>query len=101
MSLLVPGALALGALLPLVVLFYLLKVRRLEQEVGSTLLWDRLYRDLAAHEPWQRLRFQMLLLLQLIFMALLVFAVARPFIVSATAGAENVVILLDLSLIHI
>lgn len=95
MSVLVPGALALLGLLPLVVLFYLLKVRRLEQEVSSTLLWDRLYRDLAAHEPWQRLRFQMLLLLQLIFMALLVFAVARPFVVSSTSGAENVVILLD------
>lgn len=95
MSLLIPGALGLLALLPIVVLFYLLKVRRLEQEISSTLLWDRLYRDLAAHEPWQRLRFQMLLLLQLILMALLVFAVARPFFVSTTRGAENVVILLD------
>ena len=51
MSLLTPLALALGVTLPIVVVFYLLKVRRYDEEVSSTFLWNDLIRDLATHEP--------------------------------------------------
>ena len=60
------------------VIFYLLKVRRHDEEVSSTFLWNDLIRDLAAHEPLQRLRWNLLLLLQLLALALITFAVARP-----------------------
>lgn len=79
MSLLAPIALALGITLPIVIVFYLLKVRRHDEEVSSTFLWNDLIRDLAAHEPLQRLRWNLLLLLQLLALGLLTFAVARPF----------------------
>jgi von Willebrand factor type A domain/Aerotolerance regulator N-terminal len=95
MSLITPLALALGITLPIVVIFYLLKVRRHDEEVSSTFLWNDLIRDLAAHEPLQRLRWNLLLLLQLIGLALITFAVARPF--SAQVGQKPVqaVLLLD------
>ena len=73
------SALALGVTLPIVVIFYLLKVRRHDEEVSSTFLWNDLIRDLAAHEPLQRLKWSLLLLLQLLALALITFAVARPF----------------------
>lgn len=79
MSLLAPFALALGISIPIVIVFYLLKVRRHDEEVSSTFLWNDLIRDLAAHEPLQRLRWNLLLLLQLLALGLLTFAVARPF----------------------
>src|SRR5436305_12465058 len=79
MSLLTPIALALGITLPVVVIFYLLKVRRHDEEVSSTFLWNDLIRDLAAHEPLQRLRWNVLLVLQLIGLALITLAIARPF----------------------
>jgi Ca-activated chloride channel family protein len=79
MSFLTPLALALGISLPIVVIFYLLKVRRHDEEVSSTFLWNDLIRDLAAHEPLQRLKWNLLLLLQLMLLALITFAVARPF----------------------
>ena len=79
MSLLAPLALALGLTLPIVVIFYLLKVRRHDEEISSTFLWNDLIRDLAAHEPLQRLKWSLLLLLQLLALALITFAVARPF----------------------
>ena len=60
MNLLVPVGLALGITLPVVVIFYLLKVRYRDHEVGSTYLWAQLTRDLAVHEPWQRPRFSVL-----------------------------------------
>jgi hypothetical protein len=95
MSLLTPLALALGVTLPIVVIFYLLKVRRHDEEVSSTFLWNDLIRDLAAHEPLQRLKWNLLLLLQLLGLALITFAVARPF--SAQVGQKPVqaVLLLD------
>ena len=65
MSLITPIALVLGITLPIVVVFYLLKVRRHDEEISSTFLWNDLIRDLAAHEPLQRLKWNLLLLLQL------------------------------------
>src|SRR5438045_1459686 len=79
MNLLAPVGLALAVTLPIVVIFYLLKVRRHDEEISSTFLWNDLIRDLAAHEPLQRLKWSLLLVLQLIGLALFAVAVARPF----------------------
>jgi len=87
--------LALGILIPLLVVFYLLKVRRQEFEVGSTYLWQDLIRDLAAHEPWQRFHWSILFLLQLLVIAALVFAVARPFYVAQAEEVVSAVFVLD------
>ena len=83
LSLLTPIALALGVTLPVVVVFYLLKVRRHDEEVSSTFLWNDLIRDLAAHEPLQRLKVSLLLIMQLLGLALITFAVL-PLILIAT-----------------
>src|SRR5207244_13534714 len=95
MSLITPIALALGVTLPIIVVFYLLKVRRHDEEVSSTFLWNDLIRDLAAHEPLQRLRWNLLLLLQLLALALITFAVARPFSEQVGQKPVQAVLLLD------
>src|SRR3981081_3326171 len=95
MSLLTPLALALGITLPVVVIFYLLKVRRHDEEVSSTFLWNDLIRDLAAHEPLQRLKTSLLLLLQLLALALITFAVARPFSEQVGQKPVQAVLLVD------
>src|SRR5213082_1812967 len=95
MSLLTPIALALGITLPIVVIFYLLKVRRRDEEVSSTFLWNDLIRDLAAHEPLQRLKWSLLLVLQLIALALITFAVARPFTEQTGQKPVQAVLLVD------
>jgi len=95
MSLLSPIALALGITLPIVVIFYLLKVRRRDEEVSSTFLWNDLIRDLAAHEPLQRLRWNLLLLLQLLGLALITLAVARPFSEQIGQKPVQAVLLVD------
>ena len=41
---------------PVVLAMYLLKLRRDETVVPSTLLWHRLVADVEANAPWQRLR---------------------------------------------
>lgn len=98
MSLLVPWALALGlALIPALILLYLLKVRRRDYEVGSTYLWTHLLRDLAAHEPWQKLHWSVLLTAQLIVLTLLIAALARPFVPSTAEESIHAILLLDAS----
>jgi Ca-activated chloride channel homolog len=95
MNLLSPLALVLGVTLPIVVVFYLLKVRRHDEEVSSTFLWNDLIRDLAAHEPLQRLKWSLLLLLQLLALALITLAVARPFSEQLGQKPVQAVLLLD------
>ena len=97
MSLLVPGALALTALALPIILFYMLKLRRREVLVSSTMLWRQVLRDREANTPWQRLRRNLLLLLQLLVLALLVLALARPYREVAAAVRGNVVLVLDAS----
>ncbi|HET8570572.1 MAG TPA: VWA domain-containing protein [Candidatus Limnocylindria bacterium] len=84
-------------ILPLIVAFYMLRLRRRDVPVGSTFLWQQLVRDVEANAPWQRLRFSWLLLLQLLIAALVVFAATRPFLNTTSDLAANVVLIVDTS----
>lgn len=97
MSLLAPLALA-GLLLAIpIILMYMLRLRRREVVVSSTYLWQQLLQDKEANTPWQKLRRNLLLILQLIILALLAFALARPFITVPAVSAARVALLLDAS----
>ncbi|HEY8741832.1 MAG TPA: VWA domain-containing protein, partial [Chloroflexota bacterium] len=95
MSFLTPLAAGLLVLVPILVVFYLLKVRRLDYEVGSTFLWRHLTRDVTAHEPWQRLRWNPLLLLQALVMLAIIIALMRPYLARAGAATSFEVVVLD------
>ncbi|RLD00618.1 MAG: hypothetical protein DRI77_00120 [Chloroflexi bacterium] len=97
MSFLTPLALIFAGLSIPILIMYMLKLRRRDVLVSSTLLWRRLLRDREANAPWQRLRRNLLLLLQLLILALLTLALARPFVPAPTVVSGSVVILLDSS----
>ena len=97
MSFLSPLALLGLLFVPVVIAMYLLKLRRDEQVVPSTLLWKRLLTDVEANAPWQRLRRSLLLLLQLLLVALLAFLAARPFLERPAGLAGDVVVVIDTS----
>jgi hypothetical protein len=97
MSLLAPIALAFGLSVPVLLALYLLKVRRTERQVSSVLLWETLRRDLAAHEPWQRLRWSVLLVIQLAILTALTFALARPAILWPAKASSFAAIIVDTS----
>ncbi|MEK7311891.1 MAG: BatA and WFA domain-containing protein [Chloroflexota bacterium] len=97
MSFLTPLFLSLSALAAPIVILYMLKLRRRETEVSSTMLWRMVLRDREANAPWQRLRRNILLLLQLLLLALLVVALARPFIPVPVVATGQVTVLLDAS----
>ena len=95
MTLLAPLALALGALAVPIVLMYVLKLRRQRLVVPSTLLWQRVLEDVQANAPWQRLRPTVLLLLQLLALAALVMAVARPAYTRTETVTGDLVVIVD------
>lgn len=97
MSFLAPAALALSALAAPIVLMYILKLRRQEQEVSSTLLWQRALDDVQANAPWQRLRPNLLLLFQILALAALVLMLAQPAYSRTRTFAGDVIIIVDQS----
>ncbi|MCC7163353.1 MAG: BatA and WFA domain-containing protein [Anaerolineae bacterium] len=97
MNFLVPFAFALVALLPVIVALYFLKLRRTEQRVSSTFLWKTLVRDTAANAPWQRLKPNLLLLFQLLFLIALIAALARPFVWGDAAASSHLILVIDTS----
>lgn len=97
MQFLTPLALLGGLLAIPIILLYMLRLRRREVVISSTFLWQQIVRDNEANTPWQRLRRNLLLLLQLLILAALVIALARPFITVPAVGAGQIVLLLDAS----
>lgn len=81
----------------LIVVMYILKLRRKDVVVSSTFLWRQVIRDVQANAPFQKLRKNLLLFLQLIVAAFLIFALSRPFLKFLSTGGRNMVIIIDTS----
>lgn len=90
---LIAGAIAV----PLLLILYFLKLRRQERVVSSTILWRKAIQDLQVNAPFQRLRRNLLLFLQLLLLLLLGLALSRPVVQHAPAAGEVSVILIDRS----
>jgi hypothetical protein len=97
MSFLAPmsALVAAAIVIPPLVALYFLKLRRREVAVPSTLLWKKAIRDMQVNAPFQRLRRNLLLLLQLLLLAALLFAFARPTTQTAANPGQRVVLVID------
>ncbi|MCL4505132.1 MAG: VWA domain-containing protein [Chloroflexi bacterium] len=95
MSVINPLALFFAALAIPIILLYLLRLQRREQTVSSTLLWRQVVLDREANTLWQRLRRNLLLLLQLLTLAFLVFALVRPYLNLPSTLSGRLIVLLD------
>jgi hypothetical protein len=92
-----PEAFAFAAALPVVVVFYLLKRKRVVKLVSSTLLWEKFLAETQASSPFQRLRHNWLMILQLLLLALVVLGLARPYFAGDTPPSRLRVMILDAS----
>ncbi len=95
MNILQPSALWALAVVPLIVIFYILRPRHRRQVVPSVRLWLQLPSDLEGRPRWRLPVSSLLLLAQLIVAAGLALALARP----ALPGAirQHLILLLDTS----
>ncbi|MBD0379144.1 vWA domain-containing protein [Paenibacillus sedimenti] len=89
------GGLWFALSLPFIVLLYMLKRRYTDTEVSSHLLWQRVLREQEANRPWQKLRRQLLLWLQLLAAALFVIALMQPYVQRQHSAKTHVIFVLD------
>lgn len=97
MSFLAPAAFIFAVTIPVVVLFYLLKRKRVIKVVSSTLLWQKFLAETQASAPFQKLRHNWLLVLQILLLLLAVLALSRPYLSAKTLGGRLIVVILDAS----
>src|SRR5574337_1363585 len=97
MNFLAPAGFVFAAAIPVVVVFYLLKRKRVVKLVSSTLLWQKFLAETQASAPFQRLRKNWLLILQLILLTLAILALARPFFPTKAKPVQLRIIILDAS----
>ncbi len=82
---------------PILLLLYFLKLKRHEQIISSTLLWQRAIRDMQVNAPFQKLRHNILLLIQLLMLFAILFAIAWPILSLRQSSGRRHVILIDRS----
>lgn len=97
MSFLAPAGFLFALAIPVVVLFYLLKRKRVIKLVSSTLLWQKFLAETQASAPFQKLRHNWLLFLQVLLLLLAVLALARPYLSGNVVGGRLLVVILDAS----
>src|SRR5882762_6279902 len=97
MNFLAPIAFVFAASIPVVIVFYLLKRKRVVRLVSSTFLWQQFLAETQASAPFQKLRKNWLLILQISLLVLAVLALARPYFAARTVPAQLRVVILDAS----
>lgn len=89
--------LAFLVLIPVIIILYLLKQKAVDTPFSSNLLWQEIYRNLEAKTPFEKLKQNILMYLQLFLMMLLIFALMAPMLKRGGLAGENVVVVVDTS----
>src|SRR3954469_24758636 len=89
------GAIAAVLSISALLVLYFLKLRRREMPVSSTILWRKAVQDLQVNAPFQKLRRNLLLLLQLLLLIALCLALMRPVANFKKGAGKLTVILID------
>ncbi len=80
-----------------IVALWMLRLKRQDVTVSSLYLWSTLLQETQANAPFQKLRRNLLLFLQLLTAFLLVGAFARPFVYGQGRAGHTIVLVLDTS----
>ncbi len=83
------------SLIPIVIIMYLLKEKTEDMKVPSLFLWQEMYRNKEADRPWEKLKHNILLVLQILIILLLTFALMGPGMSLGDSRSENAVIIID------
>jgi hypothetical protein len=92
-----PALLAAAITVPVLLVLYLLKLRRRPVRVSTTMFWPKATEDVQANVPLRMLRPSWLLLLHLLILACLCAALGRPAMLSGAPAAERIILLMDTS----
>ncbi|MFP4698270.1 MAG: vWA domain-containing protein [Eubacteriales bacterium] len=81
--------------IPLVILLYILKQKAEDQMFSSTFLWQEVYKSVEVNTPWERLKKNFLLFIQLITILLFIITLMHPHIRANYNEHKNVIIVID------
>ncbi len=95
MSLAVPSALAFALVALPIIVFYILKVRLRQVPVSTNMFWKQIFDEKPPRSIWQKFRHLLSLLVQLLLLALMVFALADPYFSWQAMKARRVVLVVD------
>ena len=87
--------LALLALVPVIIFMYLLKQKADKKEVPSLFLWKETYHNIEANTPWEKLKKNWLMILQIILFLILIFALMGPYLLNLGKSTSHVVVIVD------
>jgi len=93
----IAAVIAAAIAVPLLALFYFLKLRRRPVRIGSAMLWMDAVKDLQANVPFRWLKPSILLFLQLLALLLLILAFARPALDAGALPTGRAIFLIDRS----
>lgn len=89
--------LALLVCIPLIILLYMLKQKAREYPFSSGMLWREIYNNIEATKPWDKLKKNLLMILQILTVLLLILALMAPYLKHGGRRYDNVVIVIDTS----
>lgn len=89
------GNIWIALIIPAIIVLYLLKRKVEDRVVPSTLLWQRTLQNREAVRPWEKLRRNLLLLLQLLAALLLVLALLGPAISTEGMTTDHTVLVIQ------
>lgn len=95
MNFLSPTSLLLFGLAVPIVLLYILRLRRRREPVSTLMFWEQVFREKQTTSLFQKLKHLLSLLLQLLFLALLALAIARPQFAFITKSARRIILIID------
>jgi Ca-activated chloride channel homolog len=97
MNILHPQAFWFLLVIPPVIILYFMKIRRKEFKTTASFLWDRVMREARVDSFFQKLKLNLLLVLQLLFILLLISALVRPYLRAEGQLSARNIIILDIS----
>lgn len=81
--------------IPIIIFLYLLKQKAEEHPVSSLFLWKEVYRNNEVTTPWEKLKNNLLMYLQILAMLLLILALASPYLKNKGNEYKNIIMILD------
>ena len=97
MSFLSPMSFTLFGLAVPIIALYILKLRRRREIVSTMMFWEQIFKENRTTILFRRLKNLISLLLQLLFLTLLVLALARPQFAFMTRSARQIILIVDRS----
>lgn len=82
-------------MVPGIILLYILKQKSEDKDISSLYLWRETYKNIEVSKPWERLKNNLLMYLQIAVVLGLILALAGPYIASREGAAEHIVLVFD------